>query len=141
MLYTSDLGDARAGNPHRIRLQVKGSASTRILPHLRGSKVGDIWKLHLTDFFGFTGCITINDIDRISILKSSSDGWNIESIVTFAVVSEYWELTSADFNVIQWIDGDSENECREFTLSLLTSTGKCICFLYSYKARLKYEVV
>ena len=137
MLYTSDLGDTGAGDPHRIRLQVKGSASTRILPHLRGSKAGDIWKLHLTDFFGFTGCITINDIDRISILKSSSDGWNIESIATFAVVSEYWELTSADFNVIQRVDGDSEDDCKEFTLSLLNSTGKRICFLYSYIARLK----
>ena len=141
MLYTSDLGDTGAGDPHRIRLQVKGSASTRILPHLRGSKAGDIWKLHLTDFFGFTGCITINDIDRISILKSSSDGWNIESIVTFAVVSEYWELTSANFNVFQWIDRNSEDEHREFTLSLLTSTGKYICFQYNYIARLKYKVV
>ena len=139
MLYTSDLRDTGAGDPHRIRLQVKGSASTRILPHLLGSRVGDIWKLHLTDFFGFTGCITINDIDRISILKSSSNGWNIESIVTFAVDSEYWELTSADFNVIQWIDGDSEDECKEFTLTLLTSASKCICFLYSYKATLNMK--
>ena len=137
MIYLTDTG---AGNPHRIRLQVKGSASTRNLPNLLASKMGDIWKLSLTDFFGFTGCITKNDIDHISILQSSSDKWNIESIVTFAVVSKYWELTSADFNVTQRIGGDSENECREFALSLVTFTGKCICFC-SYIARLKYEVV
>ena len=129
MIYLTDTG---AGNPHRIRLQVKGSASTRNLPNLLASKMGDIWKLSLTDFFGFTGCITKNDIDHISILQSSSDSWNIESIVTFAVVSEYWELTSADFNVTQRIERDSEDKCREFTLSLVTSTGKYICFLYSY---------
>ena len=128
MVYTSNQGGTGASNPHRIRLQVKGSASTRNLPNLLGSKVGDIWKLHLIDFFGFTGCITKNDIDHISILQSNSNAWNIESIVTFAVVSEYWELISVDFNVTQWIDGD---ECREFTLPLLTSTGKCICLLYN----------
>ena len=136
MAYTSDVPEAGSNFFHRIRLQVNGSTSTRFLPELPGDdfspKRGDIWKLSLTDFFEFTGCITINDIDHISVLQGSFDGWNIESIVTFAVVSEYWELTSADFNVFQWIDGDSEEEHREFVLSLVTSTGKCICFLYSY---------
>ena len=135
MAYTSNLIDAGSDSSHRIRLQVNGSASTGILPNLPGDDYspnrGDIWKLHLKDFFGFTSCITVNDIDHITILQGTNDGWNIESIVTFAVVSEYWELTSADFNVFRWIDGDSkEEEHREFTLSLLTSTGKCI-FLYS----------
>ena len=138
MAYTSDLEDARSDFPHRISLQVNGSASTGFLPDLPGDDYypnrGDIWKLHLTDFFGFTDCITKNDIDHILILQGSSDGWNIESIVTFAVVSEHWELTSADFNVFQWINGGTEDGSSEFTLSLLTSTGKCIkfCFLYSY---------
>ena len=145
MAYTSDLEDAGSGFSQRISLQVNGSASTGFLPDLPRDDYypnrGDIWKLHLTDFFGFTGCITKNDIDNILILQGSSDGWNIESIVTFAVVSEHWELTSADFNVFQWIERGSEDEHREFTLSLRTSTGKCICFLYSYIARLKYEVV
>ena len=143
MAYTSDLRDAGSDSSHKISLQVNGSTSTGRFPYIPGNEYypnrGDIWKLHLTDFFGFTGCITKNDIDHISILQSSSDSWNIESIVTFAVVSEYWELTSVDFNVFQWI-GDEHMEFT-FTLSLLTSTGKCICFLYSYIARLKYEVV
>ena len=145
MAYTSNLIDAGSDFPSRIRLQVNGSASTEILPNLPGDDYspnrGDIWKFNLTDFFGFTGCITVNDIDNIIILYLSTDGWNIESIVTFAVVSEYWELTSANFNVFQWIDRNSEDEHREFTLSLLTSTGKYICFQYNYIARLKYKVV
>ena len=130
MAYTSDLRDAGSGSPHRINLQVNGSTSTGHFPDLPGNDFypnrGDIWKLSLADFFGFTGCITTNDIDHISIVQGSSDSWNIESIVTFAVVSEYWELTSADFNVFRWVDE------HEFTLSLVTSTGKCICFLYNY---------
>ena len=143
MAYTSDLREAGSDTSHRISLEVNGSTSTRHLPELPGNDFfpnrGDIFELHLTDFFGFTGCTTINDIDHISILGGGTDNWNIESVVTFAVVSEYWELTSVDFNVFQWI-GDEHMEFT-FTLSLLTSTGKCICFLYSYIARLKYEVV
>ena len=145
MAYTSDLEGAGSDGTHRIRLQVNGSASTKCLENLPGDdhspNRGDIWKFNLIDFFEFTGCITMNDIDNIAILHGvlyrGFDGWNIESIVTFAVVSEYWELTSADFNVIQRVDGDSEDDCKEFTLSLLNSTGKRICFLYSYIARLK----
>ena len=139
MAYTSDRIYAHASASHKIRLQVNGLASARFLPDLPGndyiSNRGDIWKLHLKDFFGFTGCITINDIDHITILHGNNDGWNIESIVTFAAVSEYWELTSADFSVFQWIDGDDVDEHREFTLSLLASTGKFVCFLYSYTTR------
>ena len=39
-------------------------------------------------------------------------------------------MTSADFNVYQWIDGDSDATMKEFSLSLHTSTGQCIYFLY-----------
>ena len=136
MAYTSDLREAGSDTDHRISLEVNGSTRTGHFPSLPGNDFypnrGDIWKLHLTDFFGFTGCITKSDIDHISVLQGSTDNWNIESIVTFAVVSEHWELTSADFNVFRWIDGDSEDEHTEFTLSLVTSTGKYICFQYSY---------
>ena len=139
MAYTSDLEGAGSDGTHRIRLQVNGSASTKRLENLPGDdhspNRGDIWKFNLIDFFEFTGCITMNDIDNITILHGvyrGFDAWNIESIVTFAVVSEYWELTSANFNVFQWIESFSEDERREFTLSLPTSTGKYICFQYNY---------
>ena len=41
-----------------------------------------------------------------------------------------WELTSADFNVFQWIDGDGAESHKEFTLTLCTSTWQCIHYLY-----------
>jgi len=134
MAYTSNVVNGGSDQSHKIRLQAKGLISTRTLPDLPQDdylpKKGDLWKLHLKHFFGFTTCVTINDIQRISILEGSSDGWNIESIVTFAVVNRYyWELTSADINVFQWIDADIK-AYKEFTLSLRTSTGQCIHFLY-----------
>ena len=74
--------------------------------------------------------VTLNDIQRISVLAGNSDECNVESIITFAVVNKYyWELTSCDLNVFQWIDADVAGY-KEFTLSLRTSTGQCINFLY-----------
>ena len=144
MAYTSGMQDAGSDDFFRISLQVQGSIRTKALPDLPGDdhspNKGDLWKLDLANFFGFTGCIGITDIDRISILEGGSDGWNIESIVTFAVDNQNnGVLTSADFNIFQWIDGDSTADQREFTLSSPpTSEGQCICFLYSYVDRLKY---
>ena len=64
--------------------------------------------IHLRDFFGFTTCITITDIQEILFLQDNNDGWNIESIVTFVIVNQSeCEMTSADFDVFEWIDGDS----------------------------------
>ena len=135
MAHTSNKPRAGANAHHKIRLQAKHLSSTRTLPDLPGNDYlenkGDLWKLHLKDFFGFTTCITITDIQEISILQGNNDEWNIESIVTFAVVSQSeWEMTSADFNVFEWIDGDSAEAYKEFTLSLRPSTGQCIHFLY-----------
>ena len=124
MAYTSSLNGAGSYDNHRIRLQANGVASTINLPNLPKKKFSpnkrDLWKLDLGDSFGFTSCITINDMEHISILQGGNDGWNIESIVTFAVVDQYiWSLTSADFNVNQWIDGDGANSYKEFTLSVI----------------------
>ena len=135
MAYTSDIPNAGADKDHKIKLQAKGIGIVKSLPNLPGDDYlqnkGDLWKLHLKYFFGFTTCITINDIQQIAILQGSNDGWNIKSIVTFAVVNQNeWEMTSADFDVFQWIDGDSDTAHKEFVLSLHISTGRCIRFLY-----------
>ena len=135
MAYTSDIPHAGADKDHKIKLQAKGISIVKSLPNLPGDDYlqnkGDLWKLHLKYFFGFTTCITINDIQQIAILQGSHDGWNIESIVTFAVVNKNeWEMTSADFKVFRWIKGNSNAKHKEFILSLHISTGHCIRFLY-----------
>ena len=64
-------------------------------------------------------------------MHGSNDSWNIESIVTFAVVDKSsWELISSDFNVFQWIDGDYGEDRKEFTLSLCLFSAQCIRYLY-----------
>lgn len=133
MAFTSDIASGGSDIVQRIELQAMGKNSRQDLPNLPKDDYepykGDLFKLHIKDFFGFTTCIAIKDIQRISILPKS-DNWNIESIVTFAVINQnYWVLTSADLNVFQWIDANVE-AYKNFTLSLGTSTVQSICFLY-----------
>ena len=147
MAYTADLEHAEAHDGHhKIRLCAKGLNSTINFPDLPeddfSRNKGDLWKLDLEADFGFTGCITVDDIERISILHGSNDGWNIESIVTFAVVDKRsWELISSDFNIFQWIDGDFGEDRKEFTLSLRLSSAQCIRYLYimAHTSDLKYS--
>ena len=91
MAYTSDIPSAGADAPHKIRFQAKEWSSIKTLPDLPQDDFlahkGDLWKLNLRNFFGFTTCVTMNDIQQIAILQGNNDGWNIESIVTFAVVN------------------------------------------------------
>ena len=92
MAFTSGIRDSGSNLDHKIRLQAKGFKSIHFLPDLPKDtyqqQKGDLWKLSMKDSFGFTNCITIHDIQNISILAGSIDGWNIESIVTFAVVNK-----------------------------------------------------
>ena len=134
MAFTSGIRDSGSNLDHKIRLQAKGFNSIHFLPDLPKDtyqqQKGDLWKLSMKDSFGFTTCITIHDIQNISILGGSIDGWNIESIVTFAVVNEtVWQQLSADYNVNEWVDLNSGEQRKEFTLSL-TTAGPCIHYLY-----------
>ena len=134
MAFTSSVKSSDSSEEHQIRVVAKGLISTQTLPDLpKGnfeSKTGDLWKLEMEDFFNFTTCITINDIQSISIVAGSTDAWNINSIVTYAVIdSECWQLMSADYNVDQWIDDSDVKGRREFLLSL-TTIGPCMQYLY-----------
>ena len=134
MAFTSGVRDAGSDLDHKIRLQAKGFNSIHFLPDLPKDSYqkqkGDLWKLSIKDFFGFTTCITIYDIQNITILAASVDGWSIESIVTFAVVNKtVWQQLSADYNVNEWVDLNSGEQHKEFALSL-TTTSPCIHYLY-----------
>ena len=111
----------------------EGKKSSRKLPNLSNGNfergLADLWKLDIKDFFGFNTCITVDDIKCISIVAASNDGWNIDSIVSFAVTDDCQQQISGDYTVNQWIDGNGANDSLEYKLSLLTTTGSCIRFL------------
>ena len=123
MAFTSGKSGAGSDGDFRIYVRLNKTRAARRLPDLPGddfeSNKGDLWKLPLEDFFGFTGCVTLIDFRAISLVEATTDGWNIDSVVTFVLTADYyWDLLSVDLDVFQTIDGD-EGEDRRFVLSVL----------------------
>ena len=134
MAYTSDVRNSQSNTRHNITILAKGLESIQILPDLpKGNfetEVADQWKLDMQNFFDFKTCITLDDIEGISIKANSDDAWNIGSIVTFAVSdNDCNEQISADYSIDQWIDGNGANDSKEYKLSLTTTAGSCINYL------------
>ena len=132
---TSDLSNSQSNTDHNVTLLAKGVESTIKLPDLPKGKFqqgeGDLWKLSIEADFNIATCVSLDDIQSISIVAASDDGWNIGSITTFAVVSsDCKKLISADYDVNQWVDGNGADEHLKFVLSLLTTAGPCINYLY-----------
>ena len=133
--FTSNLLHSQSNTDHNVSLLAKGVESTIKLPDLPKGKFqqgeGDLWKLSIETDFNITTCITLDDIQSISLVAASDDGWNIGSITTFAVVSsDCKKLITADYDVNRWVDGDGDDEHLEFALSLLTAAGPCINYLF-----------
>ena len=74
MAFTLGVRDAGSNLDHMIKLQVKGFTSIHFLPDLPKDayqeQKGDLWKLSIENFFGFTTCVTIHDILNVSIVRS-----------------------------------------------------------------------
>ena len=122
LAYTSDIGGSQtgAGVSHIIELKVDGLAKTFIFTNFPNISKGDLWSLSLADDFGFPGCIRKKDIQGIALLEDNSDGWNIDSIVTYVASNSYnWELSSVDLDVDRWVDGNSLDSYKRFDLNLV----------------------
>jgi len=125
MAFTSGLPDAESDHAKFIAVNVNGksdktSRSLVKFPDLPGDDYGkskgDFWKVHIP----YSECVTKEDIGEIAIANSGSDGWNINSIVTFVAPDQYeqqWELSSVDLGVYQWID-DTISGAQYFPLTL-----------------------
>ena len=136
MAVTSNVHNSQSKTDHNITVMAKGINSTVRLPDLPNGNfekgVGDLWKLDIKTDFKFTTCITLYDIQSVYIMPDSNDAWNIGSIVIFAAVDDNgcWEMICADYNIDQWVDGDGDIKNRGFALSLTTTDGPCINYLY-----------
>ena len=103
------------------------------LPNLPGNDFsmnkGDLWKLSFENDLGFTDCMTLGDLDAITIVADSTDGWNIDSIASYVCAAENCQEATHDFDVFQWIDTNREPEDERFSLTnaQLYSTSKSGC--------------
>ena len=103
------------------------------LPNLPGNDFsrnkGDLWKLSFENDLGFTDCMTLGDLNAITIVADSTDGWNIDSIAAYVCAAGNCQEATHDFDVFQWIDTNREPEDERFSLTnaQLYSTSKSGC--------------
>ena len=122
MAFTSGRSHSGSDDSKIILMKVDGIHITKRLPNLPGddysSNKGDLWKLNLRSFFGFSGCTTVDKVQEIAIINSGTDGWNIDSIITYLVVDRRtYQQSSVDLDIFQWVDDEITN-AQKFVLSL-----------------------
>lgn len=123
MAYTGGSINALTKHPPFIELTVGGKVGLVQLQIVTGLEFalnkGDMWTIDLTDF-GFTDkCIRKRDVDRIAVVEGGTDGWLIDTIVTFLLDEDgSFSLLSSDIDVDVWIDGNSGEERKRFDLTL-----------------------
>ena len=120
MAFTSGLSHAGSDTGHRIQIQLNRIVRTLQLSDRPGddyaANKGDLWDIDLSSFGFSDDCIKIPEIQRVSIIASGNDGWNIATIVTLVSDSSNYQVLTEDFGVNHWIDGDGQAS-RHFDLS------------------------
>ena len=124
------MGNAGADSGHAVELRTaRETRSVRLYDRPGNdylSHKGDLWKIAITDFSFNDNCITVSELLGIAITERSTDGWNIESVVTFVRSGSDYQLFSEDFEVNRWIDQDSLAARRRFDLTLVTPSGSTL---------------
>ena len=121
MAFTGGSEFALTNDPPYIELTVGDEVRAVQLPIVTGLEFqinkGDIWAIDLAQF-GFTDtCIKQLDVDGIAVLEGGTDGWLINSIVTFLRDDDgSYSLLSSDIDV--WIDGNGGEGQQRFDLTL-----------------------
>ena len=123
MAFTSDVPAGGSDAGHTVEVQASGEVRNLQLYDRPGDDMlthkGDLWKINFSDFRFGDQCISLEEIQRVSIIESSNDGWNIDSIVTLVRDSENGiQVLTQNLDVNRWIDGDDHWSRRRFQLTL-----------------------
>lgn len=123
MAFTSGLPYSESNGPgHTVEVQASGEVRNLRLYDRPGDDMlphkGDLWKMNVSDFHFTDQCITLGEIHKVSIIESSFDGWNIDSIVTLVKDSSSGiQVLTQDLDVNRWIDGNGHHSHRRFELT------------------------
>ena len=116
MAFTSGLSGAESDSDFSVRIQLNEDVQTVLLYNRPGddyeANKGDLWDFFLSNFSFSESCISLSDIQRVSIFLSGyDDDWNVETIVTIVGDSSNnnYQLLTHDFDVNCWIIDDSAN--------------------------------
>ncbi len=127
MAFTSGIhsaeSNAESTGGHAVEIVITGHHARNVRLYNRpGDDMmlhkGDLWKINITDFHFPDSCINITEIQRVSIIETDFDGWNIESIVTLVKDSGGGvQMLTQNLDVNRWIDGDGHYTSRRFELT------------------------
>ena len=122
MAFTSDENDAGSDDAQSVEVEINGEVRPMQLPSLPGDDYlrnkGDLWKIDFSNFGFSDTCVTIEEINRVSIIAINTDGWIIDSIATFVIYSNgYSRALTQDFDVRRRIDSNMNEFDRRFDLS------------------------
>lgn len=122
MGFTSNLAHAGSNGRHSLELTTKADCKYSMkLPNLPRDDYepnkGDLWKIKMSTL-AKGNCIKIGMIASLSIVSTSNDGWNIDSIVTFVEdTNKKFKLFTQDFEVNRWIDSNGQQSHKRFDLT------------------------
>ena len=112
---------AQSDDGHAVEILAAGHVRNLQLYNLPGDEYyqhkGDLWKYNITSFHFPFKCLNISEIQRVSIIEHSNDGWNIDSIVTLVGAGGHFQVLTQNLDVNRWIDGDSHYTHRRFELT------------------------
>ena len=121
MAFTSGRRNAGSDDGHTVEILAGGYVRNLRLYNRPGDDYakhkGDLWKFNIDSFYFPFSCLTISKIQTVSIIESSDDGWNIDSIVTLVGVNGSFKVLTQDLDVNRWIDGDGHYTHRRFALT------------------------
>lgn len=121
LVFSSTLRHALSKGPHDIEITVQSQhAQYRIASESFWNNAHNELELDLRSDFGLTECVRKADIEGVSIVPVSHDGWNVKTVVTF--VCKYdndCHLLTQDIDIYYWIDGDGGSNGQPLVLSLV----------------------
>lgn len=111
MVFTATTTNSESNGDFSIEVRIKKVTHKLTLPALPGGTKtkgkGDMWKFNMSQFGFEFPCIHADDIEEIAIEEDTSDGWNVDSIVSFIGDSDGgFQLATVDMDIAQWIDHD-----------------------------------
>ena len=141
--FTSGLSGAGSQSDFSVRIQLNKDVQTVLLYNRPGDDYrenkGDLWDIPFSSFGFSERCISISDIERMSIVGNEhDDDWSIETIVTLVGDSlDNYQLLTHDFDVNRWLIGDSNGH---FVLNFHGKlSNACIIIIIAiYANELKY---
>ena len=125
MAFTDEATNSFTSDFPTIELTVDEETQSVQLPGLEGlsftSNKGDLFTIELSDFGFEADCIKKWDVDEVAVVAGGTDGWLIDSIVTFLRAEEdaSFTLLTSDIAVDQWIDGNGGPSQRRLDLTIV----------------------